>query len=160
MPDAALAFPFSEDAFRGAFTEVSRLICEEWPQIGREALDETDGDAQKVLELVVGVTGHSKVMVRKHLGEIAEVAGIEASGIEARLVRLLHFLEDKADPIGQEAQRLAGQVRDRGVSVGKSVADSVQEAEGTMKDNLWISLITALGLGVLAGLIVGLTRGR
>jgi hypothetical protein len=29
-----------------------------------------------------------------------------------------------------------------------------------MKDNLWVSLIAALGLGVLAGLVMGLTRGR
>ncbi len=160
MSDAALTFPFSEDAFRGSFSEVARLICEEWPKVDREALDATEGDPQKVLDTVVAATGHSKVLVRKHLGEIAEVAGVDASGIEARLVRLLHFLEDKADPIGQEAQRLAGQVRDRGVSVGKTVAGSVHEAEGTMKDNLWVSLIAAMGLGVLAGLIAGMTRGR
>jgi hypothetical protein len=30
----------------------------------------------------------------------------------------------------------------------------------TLKDNLWVSLIAAMGLGVLAGLIAGLTRGR
>jgi Na+/H+-dicarboxylate symporter len=36
----------------------------------------------------------------------------------------------------------------------------VEEAEATMKDNLWVSLIAALGLGVLAGLVMGLTRGR
>ncbi|MFT6159514.1 MAG: hypothetical protein ACJAZO_000482 [Myxococcota bacterium] len=160
MSDATLSFPFSEDAFRGSFAEVARLICEEWAAVDRETLDATEGDPQKVLDVVVAATGHSKVWVRKHLAEIAEVAGVDASGIEARLVRLLHFLEDKADPIGQEAQRLAGQVREHGVSVGKTVAGSVEEAEATMKDNLWVSLIAALGLGVLAGLVMGLTRGR
>lgn len=160
MADATLVFPFSEDAFRGNFREVSRLVVQEWPEVDAEALAATEGDPHDVLSVVVEATGHTKVLVRKHLAEIAEVAGVESAGLEARLVRLLHFLEDTADPVGKEAQRIAGQVRDQGERVGKRVAGSVQDAGDTVKENLWVSLLAALGLGMLAGLVLGLTRGR
>lgn len=161
MSDASpMDFPFSREEFREGFPEIRRLVLEEWPNLDAEALDATEGRVDAVLELVVSATQHSRVLVRKHLAEIAEVAGVQANGIEERLVRLLHYLEDKAEPVGREAQRLASDVRDRGEQVGRQVATKVHDAEDTMKDNLWVSLMAALGLGLVAGLIVGLTRGR
>ena len=160
MSDTTLQFPFSEEAFRSNFGEVRRLVLEEWPQVDSDALETTEGDPHEVITLITTTTGHSRVLVRKHLAEIAEVAGVEASGLEARLVRLLHYLEDRAEPVGQEAKRVATQMRDQGEKVGRQVAGTVHEAEDKMKENLWVSLLAAMGLGVLAGLLVGLTRGR
>lgn len=156
----ATALPFSPEGFTAAFPQIRPLVLDQWPEVDADALDGTEGDPDAVVVLVADATQHTKALVRKQLGELAEVAGVDASGIEARLVRLLHYLEGKAEPVAGEAKRLADTVRERGEDVGKQVAGKVHEAEDTMKDNLWMSLLAALGLGLVAGLLVGLTRGR
>lgn len=160
-------FPFSNEGFAASFDRIKPLIREEWPAIDEEALDATEADPAKIVALVADRTEHSKALVRKHLGEIAEVAGVGAANFEQRLVRLIHLLEEKAEPVQQgvanarkQATKLVHDVEERGGQLIDEVKQTVPKAEEKMKDNLWTSLLAALGVGVLLGLIVGLTRGR
>jgi hypothetical protein len=161
MSEIALDLPFDADGFTAAFAEHIRpLILEEWPEVDAAALDATGGEPQAVIRAIAAATQHSKVLIRKQLAELAEVAGVGATGLEGRLLRVLHYLEGKASPVQEGAEKLVEDLRERGASVGKQVGRKMQDAEGTLKENLWVTLLGALGLGLLVGLIVGLSRGR
>ena len=164
---AASAFPFSAEGFSRSFDAIRPLILQEWPQLTEEDLVAVDGDPEKIVEVVRQRTQHSRALIRKHLSEIAEVAGVDASGLEARLLRLVHALESQVGPVrekvkasGVRAEELADELGERGKVLLDEVKQTVPRAEEKLKENLWTTLLAALGLGLLVGLVVGLSRGR
>ena len=160
----ATGFAFSREGFVAVFEEqVKPLILQEWDAVSATELAETGGEPEKVLALVVEKTDHSKARVRKHLNEIAEVAGVDAQGVEARLLRLLHRLESSAGPLQERAEQTreaVRELRDQGRVVLDEARQVFPRAEEKVKDNLWTALLASLGVGLLLGLIVGLSRGR
>ena len=57
------------------------------------------------------------------------------------------YLRELTSAFGKSASRQYGQARD-------VVADTAQDAEATMKDNLAASLLLAVGFGVLIGYMI------
>ncbi len=153
-------YPFDRDSFAAAFGDVKKLILDEWPDVPSEALDATAGDPDNVVELVTKSTQHSKALVRKHMAEIAEVADIDSKTLEGRMVRLLHRLEQKTEPVVSGARAAVSELETQSARLRKDAGALQHQAEDKIKDNLWQSLIAALGVGLLLGLVVGLTRGR
>lgn len=168
------AFDFDRDAFVQAFDgKVRPLVLAEW-SLDADAVDETGGDPDAIVALVTAETESSKALVRKHLTEIAEVAGVKARGLEARLTRLISRLEGATAPVQERVTQTQQAIQDRAVRttealrelseqghhVIEEVRQAVPQAEEKVKENLWTALLAALGLGVLLGLVVGLSRGR
>lgn len=163
----AEAYPFSIQGFRDAFDAVRPLVLAEWPEVDAKSLDATEADPDKVVALVAEKTQRSKALVRKHLAEIAEVAGVDARGLEGRVLRLIHALESKLEPVQetlgrtQESAKAALETLEaRGKHVVSDVKKAGEDVEDALKNNIWRSLFAALGVGVLVGLVLGLTRGR
>ncbi len=161
------SLPFDPTAFRSAWPELRRMCLEEWPAVKPEALDATEGDPNRVIDAIAAATDHTRARVRKHLGELSEVAGVGASGLEAKLVRLLHRLEAQAEPMVDGAARarekaaaIAAHIEAAGRDAINDVKEVVPQAEEKMRENLWTSLLAALGVGLILGLIVGLSRSR
>lgn len=160
-------YPFSIQAFRTSFDTVRPLLLAEWPELDAAALDLTDADPDRIVALVTEKTQSSKALVRKHLAEIAEVAGVDARGLEGRVLRLIHALEGKLEPVQetlgrhQETAKAAlAELESRSKHVVADVKKAGADVEDTLKGNIWRSLFGALGIGVLIGLVIGLTRGR
>jgi ElaB/YqjD/DUF883 family membrane-anchored ribosome-binding protein len=87
------------------------------------------------------------------------------SALEVRLLRVLHALEASVEPIESEAQRVADEaarvladVEAEGRAVAQDLGRRATSAEATLKNNFWTTLLVALGLGVVAGLL--LRRGH
>jgi len=74
---------------------------------------------------------------------MAELSEESTTNIEKRLNKVIHNLEEKT-------KHLVGQVRD----------EMLPQAEATVKENIWITILSALGIGLILGLILGLTSGR
>ncbi len=144
------------ESFRDHIEGVRRLVVEEWPDVDPDSLAKAGTEPEAVVAVVVEATGDSKTLVRHHLAQIAEVSGVAASGLEGRLLRLLHTLEGKVEPV-QETMKEASKVAREVGEQGREIAG---QAEAKVKENIWTSLMSALGLGVLIGLVVGLSRGR
>lgn len=159
-PTNSHEFPFSREGFASAWGDVRSLLMEEWPQLDQARLDATEADPDKVVDLVTKSTDHSKALVRKQLGEIAEAAGVGAKGIEQRLVRLLHKLEQASEPVVTGAQKTVQQLGERGQVIVDNAQQVAGRAEEKVKEHPWTALLAALGVGLLLGLLVGLTRGR
>lgn len=167
VADTTDAYPFSIQGFRSAFDAVRPLVLAEWPELDPARLDETGADPDQIVSLVTSTTQHSKALVKKHLAEIAEVAGVDARGIEGRMLRLIHALEGKLEPVqetlGRTQEKAMAAVHELEAHSRHVVADVKKagaDVEDTLKSNIWRSLFGALGIGVLIGLVLGLTRGR
>ena len=68
------------------------------------------------------------------------MARTDAETLEARLNRALNALEARSK------------------EVMNSLKEEGRKAESTAQEHVWISLLTALGIGLLFGLVLGLTR--
>ncbi|MFT4977555.1 MAG: ElaB/YqjD/DUF883 family membrane-anchored ribosome-binding protein [Myxococcota bacterium] len=184
-PAAGHRFDFDRVAFVRAFADrVSPLVIEEW-DLDEEAVAQTEGDPDQLVALVVAKTDSSKALARKHLTEIAEVAGVKARGLEARLVGLISRLEKATAPVQERVARTQEAFHERAARTGEALQDratrtgealrelseqgqhvieevrqAVPQAEEKVKENLWTALLAALGVGLLLGLVVGLSRGR
>jgi hypothetical protein len=136
----------NESALKDSFAVVSTLIAKEWPAVEQEALAATAGDAGRVVDLVAERTQHTKTLVRRQLAELVrEAAERSEPGI------LMAQAKAVLDRLEKKTAELSSYVRD---TVAPQAHKKVQE-------NLLMSLLCALGVGVLLGFVLrSLGRGR
>lgn len=153
--------------FGTSFATLRPLVLDEWPELTADDLDHTGGDAERLVVLVASVTGHTRALVRQQLVELGQCAAPRAApaSLEARLVRLLASLEgeDTARPdphSGGQARGLFGELRAEGQHLVEEVRESVTSTQDTLRQNFWTTLLATLGLGFIAGILVGHRRER
>ena len=73
---------------------------------------------------------------------------------------MLHRLEKHVEPVQEQARQQARQLRERGQHLAADVREAVPQAEEKLKENFWTTLLAALGIGVILGLLMGGSRGR
>src|SRR5690606_23013174 len=134
--------PFSTEDFRRNFDAMRPLIMSEW-NLDENALENTGGDPNKVIDLIANRTNQTRARIVRQLDELREIAEGDASGIEMRLNRIVKNLEDRT-------KTLVHRVRD----------DYAPRAQETVRENMMYSLLITLGVGMFIGLIFGLSRGR
>ncbi|MBL9026155.1 MAG: hypothetical protein JNL21_28435 [Myxococcales bacterium] len=141
------------DAFQRAFAAVSPLILEEWPGLDDKALAETEGDFDRVVALVADHTDRTRVVVRRKLGELLVVAekaepqrreNGAAAPAEARKPAL-----EQMDEIIATVRRLEAFAADEAKRVSAKI---IPAAESRVHKSPWMSLLFALGLGLIFGL--------
>lgn len=163
-------FTFQEEDFRESWAEIEPLVQQEWPQLDATALASTNGDPEAVVGLLAEGTDHTRTLLRRQLAEIADAAGV-GGGLEARLSRFLRRLESESATVAEqarEARERAEDVLDGARTRGGQLAEElrreaterVPDVEDRIKTNLWTSLLAALGIGVILGMLVGGGRGR
>lgn len=146
------------EAFRAAFDAVSALIREEWREVDAAALKETAGDLEKAVALVAKATDRTKVAVRRQIEELVAVAQRSAergaangaaNGAKPGFAPPRPAGSIDLEDVLAAVRRLEGFASDEAKRVGRSV---VPGAESKIKENLWVSLLFALGLGMILGL--------
>lgn len=130
----------SAEDFRAAFERVRPLLEKEWPAIDTAAIEATAGDLDKVIDLVARVTEKTRDAVRRELFDL------HAKATKKRFDRLEQIVD-----------RLERRTRD---IADKFKRDYAPKAEAKIKENLWVSLLVALGLGMLIGLLLRLGGRR
>lgn len=158
---------FSAAGFSEIWASLRALILEEYAKVDGDSLDAVGPDPKGLVDLIAQRTEHTRALARKQLGELADLASAEVSGWEARLLRLVRQLEATAEPLADRAEQardharaLADDLSVTGEAMAEEVRRRVPEAEEHLRDNLWSSLATALGLGVILGFLIGFGRGR
>ena len=139
------AAPLAAEEFRTRFSSVGPLIREEWPQIDPVALDATDGELQRVVDLVANETEHTRTLVKRQLAELHEIAGEDSPAENFERVRKV--LDD-----------IQGKTSDMIDYVRKEMAE---DAKLKVSDHPLVSLLIALGFGVVLGFLLrGAGGGR
>lgn len=149
----------SPKKFRKQFDRLAPLILEEWQQLELDELVATEGDLDAVVEYIAEQTEQTRTLVKNHLQELYQLAKSEKSkrieAVQSDLTQLqnqmLPTVEKTLDLLEKRAEAIVARMEQ---DVLSDVKDRVREKPGT-------SLLTALGVGFLIGLIVGgSNRGR
>lgn len=141
----------ARDAFKRAFVALTPLVLEEWPDLDPKALEATEGDFDRVTALVAEHTDRTHVTVRRKLGEllvVAERPARRANGAEVA--------GDRPKPAAEQMDELFAAIRrieSFAADEAKRVSTKVlPAAEIRVQKNPWLSLLMALGLGLILGL--------
>jgi ElaB/YqjD/DUF883 family membrane-anchored ribosome-binding protein len=140
------------DAFRARLDAVTPLLREEWPDLDAAALADCGGDVEKVVALLAKHTERTKVALRRNVEELVVVA--ERASRERRDANGTAKKADDArgpnvDEVVSAIRRLEAFAADEAKRVSSKVAPL---AERKVRENLWVSLVFALGLGLILGL--------
>jgi hypothetical protein len=139
--------------FAESFDGLKPLICAEWPAVEEASLAETGGDYAKVVELIAKTTDHTKALVRRHLGELQQIAEADtkATNGEGALAAAQRTLQETLRKLQAKAAELGEYVRSQAIADAKAKAEQHPLA----------TLLMAVGLGFLLGFVLrGLGRGR
>jgi hypothetical protein len=149
------------DRFKANFAAIAPLILEEWPTIAQENLMATAGEPEQVVDCIAMATDHTRALIRQQLRELYCLAVMETpqprrSRLSERLSKLadspltesdlkqtLDLLEERTEELLQQFQK-----------------DVLPELNEKVRKNVGGSLLTALGMGFVLGLLMGGRRGR
>lgn len=147
-----------DDAFKRAFAAVAPLVREEWPGLDAAALEATEGDFDRVTSLVADHTERTRIVVRRQLGELLAIAERSASrAVNGATVDRPKGVADQMDDVLAAVRRLESFASEE----AKKMSDKVlPAAEIRVRQNLWVSLLLALGFGVILGLWMNGGRRR
>ncbi len=150
-----------EARFGEVFPSAKRLILEEWPTLDRDALDATKGELDPLVTLVAAHADRTKVVTRKLLLELFDLAQRERSSAatngKAHAAERPKIELPPMDDVIAAIRRLETFAADEAKRVSDQV---VPAAETRVKKNIWISLAFALGLGLILGLWLNGGRRR
>ena len=125
------------ERFREQFVELLPTIQEEWPHVALEALENTRGSLDEVVNVIADQSGRTASVVREQLLEFADVAGEQT-----------RKLGDSLQPLEEQLEQLLDDLN----------ANLRPRIETPVRQRPLLAVGIAAGVGLLAGLI--LSRGR
>ncbi|MBE9140418.1 hypothetical protein IQ254_24995 [Nodosilinea sp. LEGE 07088] len=146
---------FSQAAFKHHFDALVPLILSEWPQLIESNLLETAGDLDLAVAYISGETDHTQTLTRHHLAELATL--VQPAGNDAAPV--LPATEAEATEPSTVDQLLSDLETRTEHLIDEFKAEMLPELEKKARSNLGTSLLIALGLGFILGLLLGGKRG-
>ncbi len=154
----------TKKAFKHHFESMVPLLLSEWPQLTEENLVATEGDLDSTVVYISSETDRTKTLVRRQINELATLVEGDASAPEkvadngaasssleptgplgidkSSIDNLLDDLESRTENLIQELK-----------------AEMLPELEKRARSNLGQSLLIALGIGFVLGLILRGKRG-
>lgn len=169
--------PLTPAQFQDQFVHLAPLILEEWSQLEADTLAATEGDLDLVIDYVTSQTDRTRALIRRQLRELYLVVqeqqmqqeqrpredkaapSEQTTGLPTDLASLqeqvLPTVEKSLKLLEKRAEKLLAQVeREVLPEVSEKVSEKVKENPNT-------SLLTAFGVGLFIGLILGGSgRGR
>lgn len=158
----ATAFPsIDPDRFKANFEAIAPLILEEWPTISPDSLMATEGELDPVVDCIATATDRTRALIRQQLRELYHLAVVEPvrprrSPLSERLSQRLYSplseseLKKTLDALEERTEELLKQFK----------KDVLPELNEKVRNNVGGSLLTALGIGFVLGLLMGGSRGR
>ncbi len=142
----------SQTTFRQHFEAMVPLLLAEWPQLIEANLLDTEGDLDLTVAYISGETDRTQTLIRRQIQELTTLVEAAAAPITSSngaepsppssIENLLDDLESRTEHLIQELK-----------------AEMLPELEQRARGNLGQSLLIALGIGFVLGLILGGKRG-
>lgn len=131
------------------FAELKPLIMAEWPKVAEDALDETHGDRDAIVEVVVASAEVAREVAERQVDELRQLARDEPSAAAG---------DGAARPVQEVARSLQAKMNEVASYVRGQM---LEDARGKARENFLVTLLLAIGLGFVLGIIVrGFGRGR
>lgn len=161
MPSPPPTPPPWPSRFQATFRTIAPLILAEWPTVKQDALEATAGQVDQVIDCIATATGHTHTLIRRQLGELYQMAIAPQSQappprLSDRVTQLLN--EPWGDTNLQEAiAHLETQTEKLLQQMKQEMLPDLQEQ---VQKHPLKSVLTAVGIGFVLGLLVGGRRGR
>lgn len=182
MTDNSSTFLLSRDEFKAHFAAIVPLILEEWPDVPPTILHNSEGEFDRVVTCIALSTEHTRSLIRRQLRELYLLAVAQPSHRQPQLDRgPLQPQSSGSDLPQRQSSRLMERLTQltshppTDADLKETIALLEERTEELLaqfkqevlpdlkekaKQNIGGSLITALGIGFIVGLIVGGGRGR
>ncbi|PZO44404.1 MAG: hypothetical protein DCF21_13405 [Leptolyngbya sp.] len=154
----------TKKAFKHHFESMVPLLLSEWPQLTKENLAATEGDVDSTVVYISDETDRTKTLVRRQINELATLVEVDAPapGKVAANGASSASLEP-AGPLGidkSSIDNLLDDLESRTENLIQELkAEMLPELEKRARGNLGQSLLIALGIGFVLGLILRGKRG-
>jgi uncharacterized protein YjbJ (UPF0337 family) len=132
----------NEQVLQGNWHEIRGKIRSRWGQIQDDEIQTFSGDVEQLVGEIQRRTGESQEAIRAYLDEITTQGATTAGRI--------------ADQAGQYVSQAAATIQDTSRQFADSVMYGYGEAERMIQRRPAESLATAFGLGLVAGVIIGM----
>jgi hypothetical protein len=162
----------AQSAFEHHFEAMVPLILSEWPQLIEENLLATEGDLDLAVAYISGETDHTQTLTRRHLNELASLIEVDppvasnvspksanngiSSAIKSTVLEATGPLKVDKSSIDNLLDDLESRTENL---IQELKAEMLPELEKRARGNLGQSLLIALGIGFVLGLILGGKRG-
>ena len=145
----------SPEQFQANFASLTPLILKEWSQISSDKLKSTNGELELVIELIVNQTEHTRTLIRSQLAELLYLFQKKPNDSFHNSVNTNNSpsvdWEQNLNILEQRIEKLVSQLKQ----------EILPEIGTKARENMGTSLLTAIGLGFILGLIFGgSSRGR
>jgi len=148
----------SQTEFAERFGAIAPLILEEWPQLAAEDLAATEGNLELAIDYIAARTEHTRTLVRHYLAELYRVQQWRETRQHSDTPGPSK-LEDYILPtLDRTLKTLEGRTEKL---ITRFETEMLPEVNRKAKENVGSSLLTALGIGFILGVLFGGSgRGR
>ncbi len=157
------------EPFRQQFAAIAPLILSEWSGLDAEQLSQTNGDLEQVVDLVAAHTERTRTLIRRQLRELYQLAIADATD-RAPQPTLADSLTGSVPRISQlvtdtladaDVQATIARLEERTEKLlAQFKREVMPELTDKVQKNVGGSLLTALGIGFVLGVLLGGGRGR
>lgn len=132
----------NEQVLEGGWKQVKGKIHQRWGQISDDELEESRGNVEQLVGLILQKTGETRQQVEEYLEQVAANGG---SGV-ARVTEAVRSSAEQAAGAAQQAME----------RVSDSARVGYIETERMVRERPWESLAVCFGTGLITGVVVGL----
>ena len=136
----------NEQTLQGHWEEVKRKLHEKWGQLTGDDLARFSGDVDKLVGLIQRKTGAARSAIEEYLEEVS------ANGASA--------VGRMADRVRQGVQHAAETVQESSEDALDYMREGYDHAEDMIRKRPSESVVMCFGIGLVAGLLVGLLVKR
>lgn len=164
----------SPKKFRKHFDRLSPLILKEWQHLELDTLIATEGDLDLVVDYIAEQTAQTRTRIRHHLLELYQLAKSEKDNqvkhignkvenkvetVQASAAASVNDLVELQEQIVPNIEKTLSLLEKRAEALLSQVdQEIIPDVKERVCEKPGTSLLTALGIGFLIGLIVGGTR--
>ncbi|MGF1516519.1 MAG: hypothetical protein ACFCVB_01755 [Nodosilinea sp.] len=157
----------TKKAFKHHFESMVPLLLSEWPQLSEKSLVATEGDLDSTVVYISGETDRTKTLVRRQINELATLVEVEAPAPDKVAANGNRASSSSLEPTGSlgvdksSIDNLLDDLEARTENLIQELkVEMLPELEKRARGNLGQSLLIALGIGFVLGLILGGKRGQ
>jgi len=129
-------------ALQGQWNKLRGQVKEHWGQLTDDDLQIHGGNVDQLVGRIQQRTGESREAIEKFLGDLTGRGSAAVS--------------QAAEAVSNFAQQAGDRLRDRYGDIAEQARDRYDMAQDVVRHNPTQSLAAAFGIGVVAGLVVGL----